>query len=532
MSVPPSVAEILTKHVTLEIEGIDRMYLNAYVPGLQYEGAAAAFFRYHRGDLVPSTVTMGKMTTAFVRRIEAFVAEHDIPVVHFRKGERKDDVARDHLSKFEADEGVLFVGKAQERASVFRTEKRRDRHGVTYPWIVRASAMVNAYYFYCVDRDFGPFFLKFCSYFPYNAKLCINGHEYLKRQLDRRRMKYEPLDNGILSCRDPKRVQQICDELTSDKIDALFRKWLRRLPHPFTRADRAAGYRYDLSILQAEFSLTQVMDRPVTGRLFFENVIRENLDIGRPDHVQIIFGRRVTKQTPGTFRTRVITEGVTPSLHVDYKRTRIKQYHKEGRALRTETTINDTRDFGIGKRLKNLPQLRKIGFQANRRLLDVQRATHDCAVGDDALRRIVQPVVVDGQRAPALRFGDTRAQALLHAIVIFSLLPRGFANRDLRKHVARLLGIDPSEITPGSMTYDLRRLRLHGLIERLPKSHRYRLTPFGLRAGLFLVKLHDRALRTGLATLDPHAPNTPLKRSFDELDRNLQRWYDDHRIAA
>ena len=158
------------------------------------------------------------------------------------------------------------------------------------------------------------------------------------------------------------------------KIDALLRKWLARLPHPFTPEDRNAGYRYDVSILQAEFSLTQVLDRPLTGRIFFEEVIRENLDLGRPDQVQLIFERRVTKRTPGRFRTRVLTEGVMPSLHVDYKSSRIKQYHKEGRALRTETTINDPRDFGIGKRLHNLPALREVGFQANRRLLDVQQS--------------------------------------------------------------------------------------------------------------------------------------------------------------
>jgi hypothetical protein len=95
--------------------------------------------------------------------------------------------------------------------------------------------------------------------------------------------------------------------------------------------------------------------------VFFEEVIRENLDIGRPSQVQLIFDRRVNKNTPGHFRTRIITDGVIPSLHVAYKNIRIKQYHKEGRALRTETTINNTRDFGIGKRLKNLPALLQIG---------------------------------------------------------------------------------------------------------------------------------------------------------------------------
>ena len=532
MSVAPSVSTILAKHVTLEVEGIDRMYLNAYVPSLQYEGGVVSFFRHHRGVPVASSVMMGRISTAFHEHIESFVARNEIPVVSFRRGQRKDDIAKEYLASFEADEGVLFVGKAQERVPTFRTEKRRDAQGLTYPWIVRSTAMVNQYYFYCVDRDFGPFFLKFSSYFPYNAKLCINGHEYAKRQLARRDIAFEPLDNGILSCADPQQLQRICDELSADKIDALLRKWLRRLPHPWSREDRAAGYRYQLSILQAEFSLTQVLDRPVTGRVFFEDVIRENLDIGRPSQVSLIFGRRVLRNTPSRFRTRVLTEGVTPSLHVDYKHSRIKQYHKEGRALRTETTINDTRDFDIGRRLSNLPKLRRIGFQANRRLLDVQRISHDCALGEDALVRITRPVTVGAERAAALRFPDARVLALLNAIVLFCLLPRGFSNRDLRSYVAPLLGKAPAQISAGSMTYDLRRLRLHGLIVRIPKSHRYKPTAFGLRAAIFLSRLYGRALRPGLSLVSPLASTSRLQQSFEALDNSLRHWHDQARVVA
>ena len=170
---------------------------------------------------------------------------------------------------------------------------------------------MNHYYFYCIDEDFGPFVLKFCSYFPYNAKLCLNGHEYLKRQLEQKRIAYQALENGILSCQNPPALQALCYRLWEEKIDALLRKWLRRLPHPFAPRDRQAGYRYQLSILQLERSLTQVLDRPVSGRIFFEEVIRENLDVGRPKQVQLIFDRWVTKATPGPFRTRVITDGVT-----------------------------------------------------------------------------------------------------------------------------------------------------------------------------------------------------------------------------
>lgn len=265
---------------------------------------------------------------------------------------------------------------------------------------------------------------------------------------------FKALDNGVLECDDARRLQSICDGLSAEKIDALPRKWLRLLPHPFTAADRRAGYRYQISMLQTEFSLTQVLDRPVTGRVFFEEVIRENPDIGRPGQMQLIFDRRVTARTPGRFRTRVITDGVVPSLRVDYKNTRIKHYHKEGRVkegrvLRTETTINNTRDFGIGKLLKNLPALRQIGFQANRRFLDVQRASHDCAIGEDAFDKVVRPAGIQGQSASALRFGDKREQAPFAVLVVFSLQCRGFNNREMRVLPAQLPGLDrptiPSE---------------------------------------------------------------------------------------
>jgi hypothetical protein len=534
MSLPRSVADVIRNHVSLQVEGIDRMYLNVYQPKLQSEKQAACFFRFHRGQPVASSSLMGVMTNEFLGKVDAFVKQHSIPVVHFKKGERKDDIAAVYRNRFQGNEGILFLGKVQEKATVFRTEKRTSEAGKKYAWIVKSATPVNQFYFYGIDEDFGPFFLKFCTYFPYNAKLCINGHEYVKRQLAKEGIAFEALDNGILSCADPKRLQQICADLSAAKIDALLRKWLAKLPHPYPATDREAGYRYDVSILQAEFSLTQVLDRPQTGRIFFEQVIRENLDLGRPDQVQLIFARRVRKDTPGRFRTRVLTEGVVPSLHVDYKSTKIKQYHKEGRALRTETTINNARDFAIGKRLENLPALREIGFQANRRLLDVQRLSHDCTIGETAFRQLNEPVTVGRQRGSALRFADPLVQALFSALLVFRLLPRGFSNRELREHWAPLLGKKPQSITPGQMTYHLRRLRLHGLIERVPKTHRYRVTEQGWRTMLFCTRCHNRLLRPGLAQLLPEeAPSgTPLRRRFDQLDEAIAAWLEEQGFAA
>jgi len=527
--VPKSVAAILENHVTFELEAIDRMYLNAYVPSLQTGAGFVYFVKTQLGARVPSTALVAPISQRFVEALERFAADEGLDLVTFEKGQRKDDVAQQYRAAFKRDEGVLFVGKAQEKASVFRTEKRRDAQGKRYPWIIRSTAMVNHYYIYIVDKDFGPLFIKFCSYFPYPAKLCLNGHEWLKRQLTQRGIAFEPLDNGIRTSADARRVQRIADTLDATKIDAVFRKWLRRLPHPFAPAHRAAGYRYQLSILQAEFALTQVLDRPVTGRCFFEEVIRENLDVGRPDQMQLIFTRRVTRRTPGRFRTRVLTEGVVPALHVHYKKSQIKQYHKDGQALRTETTINDTYDFEIGRALRNLPALREIGFAANRRLLSVESLSHDCLVGEDHFDTVTQPIVVHDQRAAGLRFGDRRVHALLHTLCLFSLLPTGFRHRDVRGHVGQLLG-DPDAYGAGQMTYDLRRLRLHGLIERVPESHRYRITDLGARIAMLYVRLYARVLRPA-ASLQPTG-SVRGRRAFHRLDAAFADFLKEVQLAA
>jgi hypothetical protein len=415
MTVARSVADVLDDHVVFEVESIDRMYLNVWQPRLAYGGGVQGFFGGHRGYHYASTALMDPMTKAFVADIHGFVAARGLELISFAKGQRKDDLAREFLAKFTDTEGVLFVGRAQEKAGVWRSQRRYSPStGASYAWLVRSSAFINFFYFYCVDADFGPFFLKFSTYFPYTAKLCLNGNEWAKRQAAKAGIGFTALDNGFAAVDDVPAVQAICDNLGPTQIDALLRKWLRILPHPFTDADEAAGYRYELSILQAEFSLTQMLDRPVSGRIFFEQVLHDNLDIGRPDQVSLIFGRRVIGKgrykTPGRFRTRVITDGVVPSLHVDYKNTKIKQYHKEGRALRTETTINDTRDFRLSKRLTSLPALRQIGFTANRRLLGVQRLSHNPVRGAQAFTQLTTPIVTEvGTRLPGLRFGEPRA---------------------------------------------------------------------------------------------------------------------------
>ena len=276
---------------------------------------------------------------------------------------------------------------------------------------------------------------------------------------------------------------------------------------------------------QVEFALTQVMDRPLSGRIFFEEVLRENLDLGRPHNLPLIFDRRVLKTTPGRFRSRVICHGVIPSLRIDYKTNGIKQYFKEGRAVRTELTVQNPYDFGVGRKLENLSALRDRGFQTTRRVLDVQKTSQDFALSEDLFRDITTPQSVAGQRASALKFGDPVVFALFSVLILFRFLPCGFRSRDLREHVASLLGEDPSQWTQGRLTYQLRRLRLHGLIARAKGSHRYVVTDEGYKIALWISRCQARILRPSLGeALDAFA-DTPLHDAMARFDKFVEDYF-------
>jgi hypothetical protein len=524
----PNIETIIRDRVTLTVDCIDRLYLNGYVPRLQTSGQIVGFLRDHLGNPIPSPALLRPLHDRFVRDVTTFADAGKIPVVQFERGQRKDDVAAEHRARITKAEGVVFIGVAQERASAFKARKLTgSEQGVLFEFS-RQSVAVNHYYFYVQDREWGPGFVKVGTYLPYPVRVCLNGHEWAKQQARQIGLGFTSLDNGFLTCDDPARLQAICDGLGPTDVQRFFDRWSAHLPWPLTAADRLGGYEHRLSIWQLEVSRTQVFDQPVQGRHFFEAVIRENLDLGRPDRVGLLFPKRITRRTPAPahgYRTRVITTGIAPSLHVEYKHTDVKQYFKEERALRTETTINDPTDFQSKKALETLPQLRATGARINEQVLAVERVSHACSLSQDALALLQTPRQQDGQRIPALRFGDPRVVALLQALCGFAHLPAGFRNRDLRPQVAALLGRDLATYSRGAMTYDLRRLRLHGLIERVPRTHRYTLTSFGLRVAFFCSKVYLRILRPGSAALvdPPDDLPHPLRNALRRLDQAIDQ---------
>jgi hypothetical protein len=533
----PSVATILREHVSLSTSCIDRLYLNGYVPKLQTSGQLCAFLCDHLGNRIASPAAFRPLHDRFVQDITVFARRHLVPIVQFERGQRKDDVAARYRGRFQAAEGVVFIGVAQERQFSFKATKRITPPRAVHFSFSRQSVAVNHYYFYLHDADWGPAFIKVGTYLPYPVRVCLNGNEWLKQQLHKEAIPFDSLDNGFLWCADPERLEELADSLSPADVQAFFDRWLDLLPWPLTPADRAAGYRHRLSIWQLEMSLTQVFTTPIYGRHFFEAVIRDNLDLGRPDRVSLLFPTRFTRRTPPPdlgYKTRVITYGVAPSLHVEFKHSHVKQYFKEQRALRTETTINDPLDFQRTKGLDTLPHLRTIGRRINAKLLDAERVADGVIPAPSFFERLQLPTLSPtGQRVSALRFGDPRAQALFGALSRFSHLPSGFRNADLRPVVAALLSRELTTYSAGAMTYDLRRLRLHGVIRRIPRTLRYTLTLEGTRAALLYTTLYRRLRRpSASAQASPPALPSALDAALHQLDTVLRDLWSKTKLAA
>jgi hypothetical protein len=531
-----TIASLLRERVTLQVNSVDRIFLAGYIPKLQSEGMLVRFL-LDRGFPIPSPAALGKIGAGYVRAIERFAARDRIPVVRFKKGESKELRARRYMQRAEREGrfGVVMIGVAQEKTSAWRGFKAGGSASHPHFCYRRMSVFPNHFYIYIRDREFGPAFIKTVGYAPYGVWIYLNGHEWAKRQAAKRGIAFEALDNGFRSVEDADALARICDTLYYRDLERFWEYWQARLPSPLSAEDRDRGYDYRLSIRQLELSDTRVFERPAQVRHWFELMLSDQLALGRPDHVQVVFGRKITRRTPGRFRTRIIDDGVEPQIQAHYKHSKVKQYLKEGRALRTETTINDPGDFGVGRTLnaENWLALTRIGHQVNERLMAAQLAACDCAPDSTTLERVVSPSTEDGLPAPGLRFGQPRVMALLSCLCSYRHLFAGLTNRSLRELMAGLI--------PGysarQMTYDLRRLRRKGLIRRVPGSQHYELTDHGRRIAVFFTKTYTRILNPSLTDLDPALPDeiaqrSPLARAWRAFEQALDARIADTQLTA
>jgi hypothetical protein len=420
-----TAAQMVAGHVSLDISCLDRLYLSGFVPKLQTSGGVVYFLHYHRGQPIASPALFEPIGTKFRQDMKDWAQANAVPVVKFKADDRKADIIRPYLQQA-ADAGVskvVALGRAQEFAPVWTATKRdTDPGGCPQFTFTKQHRPVLMFYVYIWDEQMGPGFIKICSYFPYQIKVWVNGHEWAKRRAIAAGIDFTELDNGFASTTDPAALQAICDAFTPGTVRVWFERWMARLPLPLGTADRDAGFWWELSMRQVEVSRTLIFDQDVHAREFFEALLCDNMDLGRPENVELLFRRGQRKGRPanppdGGFRTKIDQHCGLVTLNVFYRHSRLKQYLKNGVALRIETVVNNPGDLHCNRMLANLPQLQDNARTINDRLLDTETVGQGTTLVSPVIERITNPTVTDdGRKAPALRFGDLRVQALAGAI--------------------------------------------------------------------------------------------------------------------
>src|SRR6266849_2746459 len=520
-----TAADMVAGHVTLDISCLDRLYLNGFVAKLQTPGGVVYFFRDHRGKPIVSPALFEPIGEKFRRDIKDWAQANGVPVIRFKAGERKADVMAPYLDAAAASgrSQVAAIGCAQEFQRVW-TARKRDTDPGRCPQFsfTKEQRRVSVFYVYIWDTTMGSGFIKICTYFPYPVKAWVNGHEWAKRQALAAGIGFTALSNGFASCQDPAALQQICDRFGPGTVQVWFERWMARLPLPLSGADRDAGYWWELSMRQTETSRTLVFDDDVHARAFFEALLCENMDLGRPENVELLFrrGQRLGRPTippaRGGFKTKIDRYCDLVTLNVFYKNSRLKQYLKDGVALRIETVVNDPKDLGCNRLLQNLPELQEKARAINARLLHTETVGQGTVLVSPVIERITRPTLTgEGRKAPALRFGDLRVQALAGAIAAMLFTVTGITNRSLR---ALMTGLLHRPYSMNQASYDLSRLARNGLIRRVPGRNRYTLTRDGLLFAHFYTKVYDHVLRPLMA---PDRPNAPpqLAAALDTLDK-------------
>jgi hypothetical protein len=510
----------------------DRMLLNAVVQPMQRPALIVGYL--DKCKHVPS------ITRAYFRQVsedyhrlvgDLATAQH-VQIVEPPKGVRREDWIEPFYKAFGKRFGIVVILKSRENARVavsYATAGGGNRIEV-------CTRFVWQYYFYLRDQDWGRMFLRICPYFPFNARVFVNQHEHLARQLEREGITFRQAANAFVQCADPERLQQLADGFTPADLDGPVQRWLYQfVPFYSAEPNRTSERVYSLFASQVEYCTNLIFRQRTALDRMADRLLDLNRNIGRPDKLSTVFGYRITKAYRGGLKTQIADHHLgNPVIRSEYKDSSIKQYVRDHRVLRTEATSYNTPDLGVGKSIRNLPQLRRVMNGINDRYLAIQQDVLETYVDRGQLARLRQPTITaSGRRTPGMKLDDPRLLAVMQALTCFAHVARGgrFRTRDLHERAVQALGMTTDTYRLGQLRYDLAKLRAKGLVLKVPKTQTYRLTPQGLRICVLYLKLSCRVYAPfAAATLRPvaHDDRFPAARraQLDNLYAGVDRALD------
>ena len=470
----------------------DRILLNGLIQPFQQEQRVVGFFGSYR-DLYPvSRDTLRDIATQFHNWTVNRSKKWGAPILDAPEG-RRDEFVQPYFKAAKPDQ-VVCILKAREPARIMTaigTKKENRWH------LELKQRWVDQYNFYINDAEWGRIFVRICPYLPFSARVCLNQHHWIANRLIQRGVRFRQSTNAFTSCADPAVLQEIADSLTARDLSRCGRKWLTRLIPFFTPRERQqAGVDHRLFFSQVELCDNLVFSYRAAVDRLSDRLMDANRTIGQPNKLTVIFGHKISKYHAGKLQTVIEDLDLpNPVIRSHYKNGFVKQYVRDKANLRTEPATNNVTDYGVGKAIDNLPALRDKMSAIIDRYHEVQQDILESFVDRGQLLKLTQPTVLsNGKRIPGLKLDHPRQLALMQALVRFSHIAAqdSFSTAEVHADTAEALGCRPADYTLASLRYDLSQLRAKGLVARLNKSRRYRLTAEGYRICVVYLKLFEK----------------------------------------
>ena len=503
----------------------DRILLNGLIQPFQQPERVVGFFGTYRNQYPVSRDVLRDIAQQFQNWVKNRSQKWNVPILEAPEG-RRDEFVEPYFRHAQPDQVVLIL-KAREPARILiaigKKQDNRWHLQLAQRWIVQ-------YNFYLNDRHWGRMFVRMSPYFPFSARLCLNQHHWLARRMQEEGIDFQQTTNAFLRCRDPHRLQDLADSLSPHDLLICGRKWLNSFTPFFTEGERKhAGCQHRLFFAQVEFCDNLIFHRRVALDQLGERLLDANRTLGQPNKITVIFGRKISRRYHGKLQT--VLEHIdlpNPVIRSHYGHGFIKQYVRDHLLLRTESATNNVTDYAVKKSIDHLPQLQQKLSSIADNYLSVQQDILETFVDRGQLRQLSQPTFLpNGRRIPGLKLDHPRQLALMHALLRFSHIAAGntFTTAELHPQTAEALACSIDDYRLSSLRYDLSKLRAKGLVEKIPRSRRYRLLPDGYRICLVFLKLFERIyapLTAGLLRPFP-ADHKLQQQHLSQLDRLYQR---------
>jgi len=508
----------------------DRILLNGLIQPFQQPERVLGFFNTYRDGKRVTRKLLTEIADQFQNWLRGRAEKWGFEIVDAPEEERRDDFVREYFQNCEPDR-VAVVLKAREPARILIAVGDKNNQS---PHLELKQRWVNQFNFYLNDKRWGRMFVRMCPYFPFSARVCLNQHHWLAIRMAEEKIDFQQQTNAFLRCSNVARLQELADSLAARDMLQCAQKWLAAFtPYLTDRERKYVGCQHRLFFSQVEYCDNQIFYRRAAVEELTQRLLDLNRNIGQPKKITTIFGRRITKEYKGKLQTVIEDLDLpNPVIRSHYRSGFAKQYVRDDRLLRTEPATNNVYDYGVKKDVENLPQLRQRMSAIIDNYHNVQQDVLETFIDRGQLRKLAEPTILPNKkRVPGLKLDHPRQLAVMHSLVRFAHIAAAgtFTTADLYEPALDALGATPEKYKLPSLRYDLSKLRAKGLVEKVPKSRRYRLVGKGYSICVAFLKLFEKIyapLTAGL--LAPFRGDKKLAEAKRcELDRLYQRVSDD-----